>query len=218
MTELDDVTPPDGLTAVLLQLAAHTRQLARLEERQEADSTDLSGLVTGLAADVGRVQAAATSHGQALAALDGIDRQVSDLAARIDALAPAGDEPVPGGHGYRPSASPRFWKPDDPALGEAVTQLRAWVEQVYRPGYGHQAAGLGECWDRHPLCLYVLDWLSELWSVLYLAPRRTQAILAGQAEWHARLLPAAADLLARETRSCPRHSGHGRSPWKEARP
>ena len=112
----------------------------------------------------------------------------------------------------------RFWKPDDPALGEAVGKLRAWVEQVYRPGYGHLAAGLGECWDRHPLCLYVLDWLSELWSVLYLAPRRTQAVLAGQAEWHARLLPAAADLLARETRSCPGHSGHGRSPWTEARP
>ncbi|MHB1596833.1 MAG: hypothetical protein ACYCO9_10180 [Streptosporangiaceae bacterium] len=218
MTDLDDVTPPDGLTAALLQLAAHTRQLARLEERQEAGSTGLSGRVAALAADVGRVQAAVTSHGQVLAALDGIDRQVTDLAARLDAIAPADDEPDPGRNGYRPSASPRFWKPDDPALGEAAGKLRAWVEQVYRPGYGHLAAGLGECWDRHPLCLYVLDWLSELWSVLYLAPRRTQAILAGQAEWHARLLPAAADLLARETRSCPRHSGRGRSPWTGARP
>ncbi len=217
MTELDDITPPDGLTAALLQLAAHTRQLARLEERQEARTADLRGRIPALAADVGRVRAAVTSHGQVLAALDGIDRQVSDLAARLDALAPAG-EPDPGRHGYRPSVSPRFWKPDDPALGEAAGKLRAWVEQVYRPGYGHLAAGLGECWDQHPLCLYVLDWLSELWSVLYLAPRRTQAILAGQAEWHARLLPAAADLLARETRSCPRHSGRGRSPWTEARP
>ena len=218
MTDVDDTTQPDGLTAVLLQLAAHTRQLARLEDRQAADTADLTGRVTGLAATLGKVHAAVTSHGQVLAALDGIDRQVTDLAARIDGLAPADDEPDPGGHGYRPSATPRFWKPDDPAMGEAAGKLRAWVEQVYRPGYGHLAAGLGECWDQHPLCLYVLDWLSELWSVLYLAPRRTQAILAGQAEWHARLLPAAADLLARETRSCPRHSGPGRSPWTEARP
>ena len=73
---------------------------------------------------------------------------------------------------------------------------------MYRPGYGHLAASLGDCWDQHPLCLYILDWLSELWSVLYLAPARTAGTLAGQAEWHTRLLAAAAEQLARETRGC----------------
>ena len=49
----------------------------------------------------------------------------------------------------------------------------AWVDQVYRPGYGHLAATLAPCWTSHDLCLYALDILSDLWSVLYLQPERT---------------------------------------------
>ena len=51
------------------------------------------------------------------------------------------------------------------ARSEPVTRLQAWVERVYRPGYGHLAAGLGPCWPSHDLCLYGLDILAELWSV-----------------------------------------------------
>ncbi|HEY7142928.1 MAG TPA: hypothetical protein VH637_01660, partial [Streptosporangiaceae bacterium] len=142
--------------------------------------------------------------------LDGLDRQVAELAATAAGHFPAdgdGDRP-----GYQPSAAPRFWKLDGPARDQAIGKLRAWVEQVYRPGYGHLSASLGECWEQHPLCLYILDWLSELWSVLYLAPARTQGTLAGQAEWHTRLLAAAAEQLARETRGC----GHGTSRYRVA--
>lgn len=216
MTELDDTTQPDGLTAVLLELDGLTGRLSNVAHQQEGDARQIRDRLAALAAALEQTRAAVDGHSEALAALDGLGERVADLATRMDKADPAGTSDDTAG--YRPSVSPRFWKPDDPALGEAVSKLRAWVEQVYRPGYGHLAAGLGECWDQHPLCLYVLDWLSELWSVLYLAPRRTQAILAGQAEWHARLLPACADLLARETRSCPRHSGRDRSPWTEARP
>jgi hypothetical protein len=92
------------------------------------------------------------------------------------------------------------------------------VEQVYRPGYGHLAAGLGECWEQHALCLYILDWLSELWSVLYLAPARTAGTLAGQAEWHTRLLTAAAGQLARETRGCAHRTASYRASSPGARP
>jgi hypothetical protein len=48
----------------------------------------------------------------------------------------------------------------------------------------------------------MLDWLSELHATLYLQPRRSPAMLSGQAEWQARLLPAATDLMAREAMSC----------------
>jgi hypothetical protein len=140
------------------------------------------------------------SHAQTLTALDGLDRQVADLAAKA-----ATDGPADGGGnapGYRPSAAPKFWKLDGPARDQAISKLRAWVEQVFRPGYGHLAASLGECWEQHPLCLYIVDWLSELWSVLYLSPTRTAGTVAGQAEWHTRLLTAAAEQLARETRGC----------------
>ena len=216
MTDIDDPTQPDGLTAVLLELDGLTGRLSKVAHQQEGDARQIRDRLAALAAALEQTRAAVDGHSEALTALDGLGERVTNLAARMDKAKPA--DTSDGGAGYRPSASPRFWKPDDPAMGEAVGKLRAWVEQVYRPGYGHLAAGLGECWDQHPLCQYVLDWLSELWSVLYLAPRRTQAILAGQAEWHARLLPAAAEQLARETRSCPRHAGPGRTLRAETRP
>jgi hypothetical protein len=86
-------------------------------------------------------------------------------------------------------------------------RLRAWVEQIYRPGYGQIAATLPSCWEQHTLCLYTLDWLSELWSFLYLDPERTAASLAAQAEWQTRLLPAAAEQMAFDATGCP----HARS-------
>ena len=143
--------------------------------------TDLKGTVAGQA--------------EALAALDGLERRDR----RPDR--PGGRGRRPAG-GYRPAAAPRCWKPGDPGRDGAIARLRSWVEEVYRPGYGHLAAGLGECWEQHPLCLYVLDWLSELWSVLYLRRRAPRGRWPAQAEWHTRLLTAAAGQLARETRGC----------------
>lgn len=83
-----------------------------------------------------------------------------------------------------------------------MSRLRAWVEDVYRPGYGAVSASLGDCWEQHPLCLYGLDWLSELWSLLYLQDNRTPGALAGQAEWQTRLMPAIAEQMTRETSRC----------------
>ena len=197
---------PEGLTAVLLQLGGITNQLAELDQRQAGQARDLDQRITGLASLVSELNDTTASHGQALASLDGLDRQVADLAARLAGHAD-GDAP-----GYQPTAAPRFWQPGGPARDQATGKLRAWVEQVYRPGYGHLAASLGDCWDQHPLCLYILDWLSELWSVLYLAPARTAGTLAGQAEWHTRLLGAAAGQLARETRGC----AHGTAGYRTA--
>jgi hypothetical protein len=189
-------TEPEGLTAVLLQLAGLTEKLAGLDNRQAAASREDRERVASLTRAVADVKATVTAHAEALTALGDPSRRVSGPAegARAEAA------------GYQPLPAPRFWKAGEAALGEAVGKLRGWVEDVYRPGYGHLAASLGDCWDQHPLCLYVLDWLSELWSVLYLAPARTPATLAGQAEWHTRLLPAAAGQLARETRGCPHAS------------
>ena len=207
---------PEGLTAVLLQLAGITQKLAELDQRQASGTRELQQRVAALAALASELKATTASHAEALAALDGLDRQVADLAAK------AASHPAGGGDGdaagYQPAGTPRFWKLDGPARDEAISRLRAWVEQVYRPGYGHLAASLGDCWEQHPLCLYILDWLSELWSVLYLAPARTQGTLAGQAEWHTRLLAAAAEQLARETRSCTHDTARYRTAATGARP
>jgi hypothetical protein len=90
--------------------------------------------------------------------------------------------------------------------GQPVARLAAWVERVYQPGYGHLAATLGPCWAAHDLCLYGLDIAAELWSVLYLQPRRTPGLLTAQAEYQARILPALAGQLRLETAHC----GHAR--------
>ena len=99
-----------------------------------------------------------------------------------------------------------------PEREAAIDRLRAWVEQIYQPGYGHLAAALPPCWDRHPLCLFTLDWLSELWSVLYLSPDRTATTLAAQAEWQTRLLPAAATQMTHEAAHCQHGYGNVRYP------
>jgi hypothetical protein len=202
---MTDVNGPEGMTAILLQLADLGQKLAALDERQAAGSRHLQERLAALAAIVTDLKGTVAGQAEALAALGGLDRRVAELTAP-----PPGDGDQPAR--YRPAAAPRWWKPADPGRDEAITRLRSWVERVYRPGYGHLAAGLGECWEQHPLCLYILDWLSDLWSVLYLAPARTQGTLAGQAEWHTRLLAAAAEQLARETRGC----AHGTGRWRAA--
>ena len=151
---------PEGLTAVLLQLAALTQKLAELDQRQAGDARQLGERAAALATAVNDLTGTTATHAEALATLAGLDSQVAALTAQI--TGPAGDDSRDGPAGYRPSAQPRLWKLDGQARDEAIGRLRAWVEQVYRPGYGHLSASLGDCWEQHPLCLYVLDWLSEL--------------------------------------------------------
>jgi len=114
---------------------------------------------------------------------------------------PADQDP----NAYQPDPAPCWWQlsPDD--RQQPVARLRAWVDQVYRPGYGHLAAALGPCWPAHDLCLYALDIASGLWSVLYLQPGRDHALLSAQAEYQARILPALAAQLMTETTRCAHH-------------
>lgn len=140
-------------------------------------------------------------HNVILEGLDGLDREVAalthQLTIRVDTTTDGQDTSR-----YLPVPPPRWWKIDGPEREMAVDRLRAWVSQVYQPGYGRLAAMLPSCWEHHPPCLYILDWLSELWSVLYLSPGRDASTLAAQAEWHTRLLPAAAEQMAIEGSNC----------------
>ena len=123
------------------------------------------------------------------------------LTARL-AQNPAGDDPDQ----HQPGPAPAWWTLSPADRHEPVTRLRAWVDQVYRPGYGHLAAALGPCWPSHDLCLYGLDILSALWSALYLQPARPPGLLSARAEYQARLLPVLAAQLQAETTGC----GHRR--------
>jgi hypothetical protein len=207
----------DVLTAVLLQITAHAERLAVLDKREATDHQQTTGRLAELARELtstgdrlGEVLAAAARQAAVLDSLGGLDQQVAALADRLALLVAGqdhGDDPDAGT--YRPPSATRWWKLSGDEREAALGRLRAWVEQVYRPSYGHLAGTLGPCWDQHPLCLFGLDWLMELWSALYLAPERDTSDLAGQAEWQIRLLPALAEQMHLETRRC-QHREPGR--------
>jgi hypothetical protein len=190
------MTPPDPLPAALDQLAAHRERIAQLDEREAGHFAALGGQLSQLADLAAGIGAVVTDHAAALVRLEDLDRQVADLAAQ-PTNADGGDF-----DGYRPGPAPRWWKLAGEARQEAVARLRAWVEQVYRPGYGQLAAALGPCWEAHDLCLYALDIAAELWSVLYLQNGRSPAVVSGQAEYQTRILPALAEQLMTETSRC----------------
>lgn len=210
--------PADMITAVLLQMTQQAEHLAAVDEREAGHQRETADRLAGLACQVETISQnvdamRATASGQAavLGALNGLDREVAALAARIADLANGRSTDNGGEDGYQPAPVPRWWKLTGQEREQALARLRAWVEQIYRPGYGHLAATLGRCWERHPVCLYGLDWLMELWTVLYLPPERTAPALASQAEWQTRLLSALAEQMYRETTRC-RHtepSGRG---------
>jgi hypothetical protein len=214
----------DGLAAALIQISAHAERISGLDAREAGHYEQIAARLRELAAEAASASTRIDGIGGTLDrqaaiidALDGLDGQVAALARQLAELADE-DEDRDGDDGrggvrYRSAAAPRWWKLTPAEREAAVDRLRAWVEQVYRPGYGKLAAALPPCWERHPLCLYVLDWLSELWSVLYLAPRREGGTLAAQGEWQTRLLPAAAEQMAHEAVGCQ----HAAATWQQPR-
>ena len=155
------MTGNDTITAIVDQLAAHAEQLTRLDTRQADHHAAVSARLaelSGQAAALGRV---VQEHAAAL--------------TRLTAPSQLGPDP----DGYNPEPVPAWWKLTAAERPEPIARLRAWVEQVYRPGYGHLAVTLGPCWPSHDLCLYGLDIASELWSLLYLQPARSRRARVG---------------------------------------
>ena len=81
-----------------------------------------------------------------------LDEHAAALTELAEAAPAAG---APGG--YQPEPAPQWHQLPADRRAEPIARLRAWVEQVYRPGYGHLVASLAPCWEAHDLCLYGLD-------------------------------------------------------------
>ncbi len=189
----------DAMAAVLLQLAGHAEWLAVLDEREAGHFRVAGERLSELAAVVSGLGGTVQDQAAILARLESLYGQVTALAAPGGGVLPDGDADPSR---YQPSPAPRWWKLAGQDRQEALDKVRAWVEQVYRPGYGQLAATLGPCWEEHPLCLYGLDVLSELWSVLYLQASRSPAVVSAQAEFQSRIVPAIAEQLMTETTRC----------------
>ena len=190
---------PDPLAAVLDQLAAHREHLSQLDDRETSHFTAIGERLTQLADLITAMGRTLADDTAALARLESLDRQVTELAAQLS------DPGADGTDRYQPGPAPAWWQLVPAERQQPVGELQAWVEEVYRPGYGHLAATLGPCWDQHDLCLYGLDILSQLWTALYLPDVRSPAVLSAQAEYQARILPALAGQLMTETTGCTHH-------------
>jgi hypothetical protein len=197
---MSDADQPDqALTAALIQISGHAERIAALDSRYQK----LADALSGVAAEVADAASGGDHQAAVLASLDVLERQVASLTSRLAAFGgDEDDEDERGTERYQPVPPPRWWKLSGPEREDALARLRAWISQVYRPSYGQLAALLAPCWEQHPLCLNTLDWLSELWSVLYLSAERTPDILAAQGEWQTRLLPAAVDQMALDADRC----------------
>jgi len=210
--------PGDAITAALLQITQHAERLALLDQREAAHHREIATRLAEMACQltdtserVDSIHDIAARQAALLDTLDGLDQQVAALATQLTEIA-APDGTDEDSEAYQPVPAPRWWKLDGADREQALDRLRAWVEQIYRPGYGHLAHALGPCWEQHTLCLYGLDWLMELWSALYLTPWRRPPALASQAEWQTRLLPALAEQMYVETTRCQHGTPAARQP------
>jgi hypothetical protein len=200
--------PADVATGLMLQIVQQAERLALLEQRETGHCReltqrldDLSKQLTEVTQQADAVHDLACRQAALLETLDGLDQQLAALTTRLtQTTARANRDESSETHQATPA--PRWWNLDGAERDESLSRLRAWVDQVYRPGYGHLSATLGPCWDQHPLCLYGLDWLMELWSAFYLSTDREHPDLASQAEWQIRLLPTLAEQLHQETTRC----------------
>jgi hypothetical protein len=193
-----------GLTAALLTLTLHAERLGQLETSVAAGLQQCEIATEGLMDAVGDLRTLVQQQGQL----------IDDLSRLVATLVPADDDDSPG---YKPRPPVHWWKIAGDERRKAVDHLAAWVEQVYRPHYGHLATGLGTCWQDHPLCLVGLEIVSELHSVLYFN-KRAAALLSAQAEFQIRTLPVFAEQWRTETSKCThRPEAATGSAWRGAR-
>ena len=158
--------PADVVTGLMLQITQYAERLALLDQRETRTSPRINRRLDELA----RPLTETVERADAVNNLGGNGsppenprrpRPAGCCTCRALTDMTAGNSSE-GDQAYKPAPAPRWWNLDGTERDEALNRMRAWVEQIFRPGYGHLAASLGPCWDQHPLCLYGLDWLMEL--------------------------------------------------------
>lgn len=192
--------PPEGVTAILLQLGSLTERIGQVDQREDDHWQQAGEQLRDIATRLTGVTGTLQDQGAILAELEGMPERVAQLAASVNLLLPGDSDDAP--KPYQPAPSVRWWELAEADRELAITRLRRWVRDIYVPGYGTLAAALPVCWTRHDFCLYTLDWLSELWMVLYLSPERKASTPGAQGDFQTRILPAAVQQMTAEARAC----------------
>jgi hypothetical protein len=194
------VNDEQALQAALVQLSELAGRIGALDQREGEHWQQAHAKLQELADLAGQLRDGQASHTQILAALDGVAEAVLEIEQRVANLEPGedDDEDAP----YKPKPARPFWNPafTGPEREAAVAELEAWVEDILRRTFGYVATGLGGCWTQHTAALTTVDWLSQLWAVLWLDPKPSRGTVAGQAEFTIRILPQAMDQMKAETR------------------
>jgi hypothetical protein len=221
-----DGQAPDPLTDAVLKLAGLAAQVERVEQSARQRFGELA---TACAEALAQVTAVRQEAGILGDRADGIERKLAELGALLSQMSSRitemNDSAGPGGGKnagnsdseapYEVNQAPPWWQPENERTVATTSRLRDWVDEVYRPGFGHLGKMLGDCWDRHPLCVAYLDTLHEAWCLLYI-PTRDPKMVFAQLDWLTRPLLQAAEVMAAETRPCLQH-GH-REPGQDISP
>ena len=191
-------TPDPGLQFALLKVSEMAERLALAE-------ATMGGLIDG----VSDLRELVEEHQKLL------EKTSKIIAELMPPDKPDGPDEPP----YVVQPMTHWWTVDADGRGKTIDHIRAWVDDVYRPHYGHLAERqLAPCWEQHELCLVHLDFLSELHSLLFFS-RPSAAILNAHAEYNTRLLPASVELMRAECSKCEhnRRPAANGSSWRGSR-
>ena len=187
----------DPLTAVLDQLAAHREQLTQLDDREAAHFAAVGERLTQLAALITTMGRTLADDTAALARLEALDRQVTELAAGSPARAPTART------GHQPGPAPAWWTltPAErkPADRRAAGLGRPGVPARLRPPGRHPRPLLA---GPRPVPVRAGHRSASCGERCTSSPPAAPALLSAQAEYQARILPALAAQLMTETTGC----------------
>ena len=82
----------------------------------------------------------------------------------------------------------RWHELDQAGRAEAVARVREWVDTVYRQQFP-RAGDIAPCWADHPVCVVLLDVLSQMHAALYHGTKRSWGVVHNQAELYVQVRP-----------------------------
>jgi hypothetical protein len=170
-------------------------------ERQLAD---LAGEVRGWTADLKGVPAAVVLAHK-------LSGEMSDVLARLSLLEDgAAAEPQTREPRFKFAPQMRWHELDEAGRAEAVARISAWVDTVYRQQFP-RAGDIAPCWQDHPVCVVLLDVLSQLHRALYHGTKRSWGVVHNQAELYVRFGREITALVREELAGC-KYGQHAAAP------